>query len=849
MLYSRWKNIVIWLVVLASILLAAPNLISNNTLSSLPSWFPARKMMLGLDLQGGSHVMLKMERFDVVQARLEAAVNDVGARLRDAGIAYTGLSGVNQTISFHVTDPGQLDAAKAALQPLTTPVATGAWIGGSVVEARISDDAEGGLKVDLTNDGMKYRLAQALEQSIAVVQARAAELPEFVPQIERQGPDRIVVQVPGLVDPQRLKSLLNQRGALSFHLLDSSMPVQQAVDGTPPPGGNVLYSMDDPPTPFLVQRTALFASDDLADLSISVDAAKDEPGLNFRLTPPASEAVARVTAENATRPVAVVFDEQVLQTVPLNQLITNGAGRITGDLSVEGASDMAAFIRSGPLPSTLTVVEERTAGSGLGADSVRAALIAGTIAAIAVVVFMIAFYGTLGVIATIALIVNLIMIIALMTLLGAALTLPGVAGIVLIIGMAVDSNVLIYERIRDEARGGGSVTQAIRRGFRRARIAIIDANMTALIAAVVLLFIGSGSIRGFAVTLIIGILTTVFTAFTLTRWMTAALVHRRQHRNLPKGIRTGIFDGTNIAFMGIRRTIFLISGAVMILCTIGYGTIGMNLGIDFRGGSVIEAQARQGEADIVDIAARLGELNLADIQVEHYGNARNVLLRVPAQGGGENAEQSVITLVRGELEESYEFRRVEVVGPSVSGQLTLQSTFGVLTALAAILVYIWVRFAWQFAIGAIIATLHDVILIIGLFVFTGMDFNLTSVAAILTVVGYSLNDTLVVYSRMRENLRRYPQMPLPVLIDTSINQTLSRTILTSATALMATAALYLFGGGALQSFALVMFFGIVVATFSSIYIAAPVLIAFRLRSLRPLRGRAARREAATRTPA
>jgi SecD/SecF fusion protein len=260
-----------------------------------------------------------------------------------------------------------------------------------------------------------------------------------------------------------------------------------------------------------------------------------------------------------------------------------------------------------------------------------------------------------------------------------------------------------------------------------------------------------------------------------------------------------------------------------------FATVNMNLGIDFKGGSLIEVQSKSEQADIGDIRARLNNLNLGDVQVQGFGTERDVLIRIEAQGGGENAEQTVITNVRSELESDYDFRRVEVVGPTVSGELARAGTIAVVSALLAILVYIWLRFEWQFAVGAIIATTHDVLLTIGMFVVTGLEFNLSSIAAILTIVGYSLNDTVVVYDRVRENLRRYKKMQLPELLDLSMNQTLPRTIQTSLTTLLALMALFFFGGEVLQSFVAAMIFGVVVGTYSSIFIAAPLLILFKLR--------------------
>ncbi|MGN6551444.1 MAG: protein translocase subunit SecF, partial [Pararhizobium sp.] len=494
------------------------------------------------------------------------------------------------------------------------------------------------------------------------------------------------------------------------------------------------------------------------------------------------------------------------------------------------ANDLAILLRAGALPATLDVVEERTVGPGLGADSIAAGEMAGVIGAVAVVIFMLVGYGFLGLLANVALVFNVIMIIALLSLLGATLTLPGIAGIVLTIGMAVDSNVLIYERIREEHRNGRSIIQAIDAGFSRALATIVDANVTTLIAAVVLFYLGSGPIRGFAVTLAIGIVTSVFTAFTLTRWLVAEWVRRRRPKALPKARISSLADGANFKFMGWRRWTFMISAVLTIATKVRHPTVNMNNGIDVTRGTIVEVMAKQGNADISNIRQRMNSLNVGDVQVQQFGAPNDVLIRVQATNQTESAQQQVINQVRGELSSDYTIRRVESVGPTVSGELARAGTIAVVVALFAILVYIWFRFEWQFALGAIIATIHDVILTIGMFIITGVQFDLTSIAAVLTIVGYSLNDTVVVYDRVRENLRRFKKMPLPKLLNLSINETLSRTILTSFTTFLALLALFLFGGEVIRSFTFAMLFGVVVGTYSSIFIAAPVLILFHLRA-------------------
>ena len=331
--------------------------------------------------------------------------------------------------------------------------------------------------------------------------------------------------------------------------------------------------------------------------------------------------------------------------------------------------------------------------------------------------------------------------------------------------MAVDSNVLIYERIREERRNGRSVIQAIDTGFAKALATIVDANLTTLIAAAVLFYLGTGPVKGFAVTLAIGIVTTVFTAFTFTRWLIAEWVRRSKPKELPWAPVRLVPPDTKIPFMGIRRYTFALSGALSVLSVVLFMTVNMNYGVDFKGGSLIEVQAKTGTADLSDIRARLSGLNIGDVQVQQFGQTSDVLIRVGSQEGGDNAEQTVVTKVRGELENDYEFRRVETVGPTVSSELARQGTIGVIVALGLVLIYVWFRFEWQFAIGAIIATIHDIVMTVGFFVISGIEFNQSSIAAILTIVGYSLNDTVVVYDRIREDLRRFKKMPLPELLE------------------------------------------------------------------------------------
>jgi SecD/SecF fusion protein len=827
--FSRFKMILIWVAVAITVILAAPNLFSASTLAQLPSWVPKRQMTLGLDLQGGSHILLQMDQNDLVKSELETTRDEIRTLLRDAKVGYTGLAGTGRTVQVRITDPAQMDAAKKALKPLTDPVTASLFTGGSIQEMALDDSEPGVLKFSVTDAGVKYRTSAALAQSIEVVERRVNELGTTEPIVQRQGEDRVLVQVPGLQDPQRLKEIIGQTAKLTFQMVDQSMPVQDALKGRPPAGSSILYSQDDPPVPYLIENRVIVSGEDLAKASATYNSQNNEPVVSFTFNSRGATRFGQATAQNVGKLFAIILDNQVISAPQIREPILGGSGQISGNFTAESANDLAVLLRAGALPAKLTVIEERTVGPGLGQDSIHAGKVAGIIGSILVVAFMFVAYGFLGFLANIALAVHVAMIVGVLSVLGATLTLPGIAGIVLTIGMAVDSNVLIYERIREERRSGRSVIQAIDTGFSKALATIVDSNVTSLIATVVLFYLGTGPVKGFAITYAIGILTTVFTAFTFTRLLVSIWLRRARPKELPRAPITFVPPGTKIPFMGIRRWTFALSSFLSVLSVVLFMTVDINYGIDFKGGSIIEVQSKSGTADIGDIRSRLSELNIGEVQVQQFGAPNDVLIRVGTQDAGENAEQSVVDKVRGELQDQYDFRRVEVVGPTVSGELAKQGTIAMIVALIGILIYVWFRFEWQFAVGAIVATVHDVVMTLGFFVITGLEFNQSSLAAILTIIGYSLNDTIVVYDRVREDLRKYKRMPLPQLLNNAINETLSRTTLTSVTTILALLALVLFGGEVIRSFTMAMLFGVIFGTYSSIFIAAPLLILFRLR--------------------
>lgn len=827
--FSRWKTVLIWLSVVASVIFAAPNLFSKATLEKLPNWLPKTQMTLGLDLQGGSHILLQLDRKSLIDERLTSIRDEIRSKLRDARIGYTGLSGSGNTVQVRIRDTSQVDAAKKALADLTNPVQSGLFGGGSLTEATLEEPEAGLLRFTLTEEGINYRVSSALTKSIEVVSRRVNELGTTEPIIQQQGTDRILVQVPGLQDPQRLKEILGKTAKLTFQMVDQSNSVEDAVKSGRAPGGDtIMYSTDTPPVPYLIENRVIVSGEDLVDAQSGFDQRTGEPVVSFRFDNKGATRFGIASQQNVGKLFAIILDNKVISAPVIREPILGGTGQISGNFTVQSANDLAVLLRAGALPANLTIVEERTVGPGLGQDSINAGKMSAVVGSVLVVVFMVGAYGLLGWIANLALIANLAMIVAALSLLGATLTLPGIAGIVLTVGMAVDSNVLIYERMREEERNGRSMIQTLDQGFGRALATIVDSNVTTLIAAVVLFFLGSGPVRGFAVTLAIGILTTLFTAFTFTRWVVSAWFRRSRPKKLPKGYFRLVPEVTRIPFMKVRLQVFVLS---LCLCVASLGllfTKGLNFGIDFTGGTIVEVRAKTGQADVGDIRQELTKAGIQEIQVQGFGDGTDALIRIGA-AADEASGNAIVAKARQTLSDTYDIRRVELVGPTVSSELAWSAMMGVLAAMGAILVYVWIRFEWQFAIGSIVATINDIILTLGFLVVTQLEFDLSTVAAILTIVGYSLNDTVVIYDRVRENLRRFKKMALGQLLDLSDNEMLARTTMTSVTTFLALLALYVFGGEVIRSFVASMLFGVFIGTFSSIFIAAPILIVFHLR--------------------
>ncbi|HEY9013417.1 MAG TPA: protein translocase subunit SecD [Devosia sp.] len=827
--FTPVRTAIILIVALVGVLFAIPNLVPRDQLAGWPDFLPKQGVVLGLDLQGGSHLLLQVNRESIMEERIKQLRREARSKLaNEAGIGNI-ITALDNGISVELTDPTQHDAAMTALQQLQNNVSSGLVAVGGVPELEFADAPGGKINVTLSANGVTERMSALVSQSIEVIRNRIDELGTTEPSIQRQGQDRILVQAPGYGDSQRLKEIISRTARLTFHLVHPSMSAAQAEAQGIPAGYYILPSADGGNE--LLNENVELGGESLTNAQPGFDQQTSRSVVTFQFDTRGAITFGQITSANVGKRFAIILDDQVITAPVIQQPITGGSGQISGNFTPQSAADLAVLLRAGALPATLDIVEERTVGPSLGADSIQSGVIAGAIGAIAVIAFMIIAYGTFGVFADIAVALNVVLILGLLSALGATLTLPGIAGIVLTVGMAVDSNVLIYERIREELAAGKSVAAAIDAGFQRAMGTILDANITTLIAAVVLFFLGSGPVQGFAVTLALGILTTLFTAYLVTRMLVAYWYRWKRPKKVRVQLLRLIPDGTKLPFMHWRRYAITFSIVTSIVSLGWFGIHGLNLGIDFKGGSAIEIRSTQGEADPGQVRLLLAGLDLGEVQVQGFGTPEDLLVRVQTQEGGDAAQQAAVNkVVEAVKAQGYETRRTETVGPTVSSELAWTGAIGLTVALLGILVYLWFRFEWQFAVGAIIATGHDVVLTVGLFAFSGLEFNASSIAAILTIVGYSLNDTVVVYDRIREYRLKYKKMNLAELIDIAINSTLPRTILTSATTFIALMALVIFGGEVIRSFTVSMAWGVFVGTYSSIFIAAPILIYLGLKS-------------------
>ena len=662
----------------------------------------------------------------------------------------------------------------------------------------------------------------ATDRAIEIIRNRIDQFGVSEPLIQKQGANRIVMQLPGVTDRERALQIIKQTAHLEFKLVnEDAEKINAALEGNVPVGYELKY-LDN--KPLLLEERASLTGDSLVDARVEWGTMQINPYVSFSLNSKGARRFARVTKDNIGKRLAIVLDGKVKSAPSIESEIPAGRGQITGRFSEDEAADLALILRTGALPAPIRVEEERTVGAALGEDSIERGIKSVIAGGILVLIFMGAYYLWAGLIAGFALCLNLVIILGVLSYprLGATLTLPGIAGIVLTVGMAVDANVLIFERIREELNLGKSLRLAISNGYQKAFLTILDANVTTLIAAFILFQFGTGPVKGFATTLTIGILASMFTALVVSRLIFDALSLIKGIKDLPmlQFVRNPQFD-----FIGRRKVAYLISLVLIVtgcasLCLRGRG----NLGIDFAGGTLQEFRFTE-PISVDRVREALKDIDLGDSSIQQYKDKRDILVRTYA-----DTENKIVDKFKTEFfGNSFQILRVEKVGPAVGRDLTGGAIRALVFALIGICIYISVRFKFRFAIAAIIALFHDVLIAAGALSLTGREFSVPVIAALLTVLGYSINDTIVVFDRIREDLRLMRKAGYQQIVNVSINQTLSRTILTSLTTLLVVSALFFLGGQVINDFAFVLLVGVIVGTYSSIFVASPILVDWHLK--------------------
>lgn len=809
-MHSFFSRAVLFSIIITFGLLSAlPNILPTSASKHLPSWFINNTFALGLDLSGGSHLLMQVDTDDLKLNDHQRLAEQITDALRDARIFIQPISVTKNNLVITPKDIKRL----ADIKQLTRAYIEDSK--GRLALFSLQDEANK-LTITPTKAHSDKLIKDAVEQSLKVVRQRLNESGLVDPTITKQGDDGILVQLPGVDDPSYIRSLLGTTAKMTFHWAanDQSLGILHAKGVKE----DENYSLED--------RVAL-EGEHIKDANLIFSHDNGQPAVSFVLDNEGARRFSEMTKNNINRQLAIVLDDKVITAPVIRSVIDGGRGEISGSFTVAEANELALLLRAGALPAPLNVIEERTVGPDLGSDSISMGIFTGVIGAVLVLIFMLVIYGSWGLIASLSLTINIGLIFGVLSLLGATLTLPGIAGIILSIGMAVDANILINERIREETRLGKRAFAALDAGFNRAYSTILDSNVTSLIAISLLFMFGSGPVRGFAVAMAIGLITSMFTSISFTR-----LLMEWRIKQMPKQTSLTIsgikaldrISNSKIDFMR-GRFIGIAASAILSLTAIAlFFQPGLKYGIDFSGGSVMEVKAPN--TDVEQVRQTLQDKGFGQASIQEFGENDYYLIRLPIENAQQVASGKSIENIKKAFQTisaNASFPRVEMVGPKVSGDFRDATILAIIFAGFGMLAYLWVRFEYHFALAATVTIALDLTKTIGFFVLTGVEFNLTAVAALLALIGYSVNDKVVVFDRVRENLRLTPDKPMLELLNESITSTLTRTVFTSVTTFLALIPMAVAGGSAVASFALPMLFGIVIGTSSSIFIAAPLV--------------------------
>jgi SecD/SecF fusion protein len=822
----------------------------------LPAWWQkhvSKGLNLGLDLKGGMHLVLEVDMDSAVANALNRAVPELKEMAEKRGLAVKVGEISKETLHLTLLNSDEQSPLQKMLKEEFPHL-----------EVQGPHRQEGTLiyTLSLTPKELKRLQEQTLNQSLEVMRNRIDQFGVTEPVIVRQGSDQIVVQLPGIKDPQRAMDLIGKTAQLEFKLVDEqtslNLPeliekalkegklkpgydreqLNQALADKIPPADEIYIekSIDRESgrlvsKPLLLQKKVLLTGDAVKNAAVRIGN-YNEPYVSMELNRRGGAEFARITGENVKRRLAIILDGVVRSAPQIQERIGGGRCQITGSYTPDEAHDLAIVLRAGALPATVKIVQNITVGPTLGADSIHKGWVSGLLGTILVVAFMLFYYRFSGVVANYALILNVIMLLGVLSLLNATLTLPGIAGIILSIGMAVDSNVLIYERMREEFHAGKPLKSGVDGGYDKAFWTIIDAHVTTLITACALFLFGTGPIKGFAVTLSLGVVLNLFTALFGTRVVYDWLILKRWLKKLSF---FELFERPNIDFISFRKYAFAISGVLCLLGLVAFVQLSRghgNLGVEFTSGAMVQFSAKQTfTVDQVRQVLNQEGWGHAEIQPIESGHGLMIKMKKSQETVGQMSEKLAAILNQSLPQNHFTVASTAEIGASISHDLRNKAILAIIISMAGIILYLAWRFELIFGIGAAMATFHDVLAVLGVFWLFDKEITLLVVTALLTLAGYSLTDTVVVYDRIRENLARR-RGKMGDVINLSVNEVLSRTIVTTTTVFLVVVALYFFGGVVLRDFALAMILGVLVGTYSSVFVASPIVYAFRKESKR-----------------
>ncbi|MGI9306130.1 MAG: protein translocase subunit SecD [Gammaproteobacteria bacterium] len=789
-----------------------------NTATSAPEWLRsvgAKPLSLGLDLRGGVYFLLQVDVDFAARKRLggiAAEIENTESENRIPGAAaQLEETGVLMLVEF--STPAKAKAAAPQIR--------------DKFPSLVLESSEGARLRFTVSDAARDEITDlTMQQNLETLRNRVNELGVAEPVITRQGRDRIAVQLPGVQDTARAKKVLGRTAALELRGVDgpksaSRAIIRRAKQGRNPPGGELFYERNG--TPLILEKHIVITGENISDASPSYDQ-NNRPAVNIGLDAAGGAKMKRYTRPRVGQQLAILLRDknssEIISAPVINEeLYVNF--QIHGNMNPAEAAELSLLLRSGSLAAPLEIVEERTVGPSLGADNIRRGVnsVIGGFAAIAVLIA--AYYAAFGVISVGALLANILMLTALLAIAGATLTLPGLAGFALTLGMAIDANVLINERIREEVAAGKPPMSAIHIGYERAFTTIIDSNLTTLIAGAALFAFGSGPVRGFAVVLCFGILTSMFSAVQGSRALVNASFERRRVKKLHLGLRLLNLKKT-LPLMKYRAYTGALSAIFLLVCIVSLGVRGLNFGVDFTGGTVLETEFAKTPA-IAAVRESMRGAGLENAPIQQSGDGLLIINAPPGESGAELSTR-VMEALRG-LDPEAKLRRLEYVGPQVGDELFLAGALSLLFVVGGIMLYLSMRFKWRMAAGAIVANLHDVIFILGLFSLFQWEFNLTVLAATLAILGYSVNESVVIFDRVRENYRSQRTASTAAdMLDISITQTWARTVVTHGSTQLAVLSMLFFGGEALFLFALALTIGIFSSVYSSVLISGPIAL-------------------------